>query len=151
MALTRKVQRSTTRKSCPPGKILRKAYVRRYTTAVREKGYTVHRANKTYRAYPKSGSTIIKSACVEDRGLPGKGPKLFGELKRGELKKHGYVYRKTTEERHLALRRAVKEFGPLNLYHKLDAVAKLSKRTAPDVSKVFKNDRNWVRATMIGK
>jgi len=142
---------STTRKSCPPGQILRKGYTRRYTTTVREKGFTVRRANKTYRAYPKSGSTMIKTTCIKDRGLPGKGQPVFGELKRGELRKHGYVYRKSMQERHEALKKAAKEYGRLNLYHKLDAVYKLSKRTAPEASKVFKEDRDWVRLVLMKK
>jgi Family of unknown function (DUF5771) len=136
----------STRKVCSPGKILRKAYVRRYTTNVREKGYTVRRGSLRYRAYPKSGSTLVKSACVKDRGLPGKGPSLFGELRKGELLKYGYQYRKSTDERHNALRKAADQYGALALFRKLDVVAKLSKRSAPAASKVFKADRDWVRA-----
>jgi hypothetical protein len=134
-----------TRKVCPSGYVLRKAYVRKYTTGVKEKGYTVRRGDKTYRAYPSSGSTIVKSSCIRDRGKEGKGPQAIGPLRRGELMKHGYTYRKPVDERHSALRKAVKEFGPLGVYRKLNAVAKLSSRTEPKISKVFKNDRNWVR------
>ena len=136
-----------TRKVCPPGFLLRKAYVRRYTTGVREKGYTVHRADKTYKAYPKSGSTIVKSSCIVDRGKEGKGPLAIAPLRKGELLKYGYSYRKPAEERHEALRKAEKEFGELGLYRKLNAVAKLSTRTAPEASKVFKADRDWVKKT----
>jgi hypothetical protein len=139
---------ANTRKVCPPGKILRKAYVRRYTTGIRKKGYTVRRGNKTYRAYPKSKSTIVKAACIEDRGLKGKGPQQIGPLRKGELLKHGYSYRKPADVRHAALRKAEKEFGALGIYRKLNAVAKLSKRTAPQASRVFKEDRDWIRKTM---
>ena len=134
-----------TRKVCPRGYVLRKAYVRKYTTGVRERGFTVHRGNKTYRAYPSSGSTVVKASCIKDRGLVGKGPQAIGPLRRGELLKHGYTYRKASDERHSALRKAAKEFGPLGLYRKLNAVAKLSSRTEPQIAKVFKADRNWVK------
>ena len=134
-----------TRKVCPSGYILRKAYVRKYTTGIKEKGYTVHRGNKTYRAYPSSGSTVVKASCIKDRGLKGKGPQAIGPLRRGELLKHGYTYRKSSDERHAALRKAAKEFGALGLYRKLNAVAKLSSRTEPQIAKVFKADRNWVK------
>jgi hypothetical protein len=134
-----------TRKVCPPGYILRKAYVRKYTTGIKEKGYTVHRGNKTYRAYPSSGSTVVKASCIKDRGKEGKGPQAIGPLRRGELLKHGYTYRKSSDERHAALRKAAKEFGPLGLYRKLNAVGKLSSRTEPQIAKVFKADRNWVK------
>jgi hypothetical protein len=127
---------------------LRKAYVRKYTTGVKEKGYTVHRGNKMFRAYPSSGSTIVKASCIKDRGLKGKGPQEIGPLRRGELLKHGYTYRKSSDERHSALRKAAKEFGPLGVYRKLNAVAKLSSRTEPEIAKVFKTDRNWVKAEL---
>lgn len=136
-----------TRKVCPPGFLLRKAYVRRYTTGVREKGYTVRRADKTYKAYPKSGSTIVKASCIVDRGKEGKGPLAIAPLRKGELLKYGYSYRKPAEERREALRKAEKEFGELGLFRKLDAVAKLATRTAPEASKVFKADRDWVKKT----
>ncbi len=133
------------RKACPPGKILRKAYVRRFKTNVRERGYTVKRGSQTYRAYPKKSSTVVQAACVKDVGLPGKGPQQIAPLRKGELMKHGYTYRKSDIDRHEALRKAAKEFGVLGVYRKLDAVAKLSVRAAPKASAIFKKDRDWVR------
>ena len=134
-----------TRKSCAPGQVLRKAYVRRYTTNVRQRGYTVKKGNKTYRAYPKSGSTIVKASCVKNVGLKGKGPQVIGPLRRGELRKYGYIYREPSDVRHSALRKAAKEYGVLGIYRKLNAVAKLSKRSAPGASKIFSADRTWVK------
>jgi hypothetical protein len=131
--------------ACPPGKVLRKAYVRRFRTNVRERGYTVKRGNQVYRAYPKSRSTIVEATCIKDRGLEGKGPAQIGPLRKGELLKYGYVYRKSDLDRHEALRKAIKSFGALGVYRKLDAVAKLSKRTAPKASVVFKKDRDWLK------
>jgi hypothetical protein len=133
------------RNACPPGKVLRKAYVRRFRTNIRERGYTVKRGNQVYRAYPKSRSTIVEAACIKDRGLAGKGPQQIAPLRKGELLKYGYVYRKSDLDRHEALRKAVKSFGALGVYRKLDAVAKLSKRTAPKASVIFKKDRDWVK------
>jgi len=43
------------------------------------------------------------------------------------------------------LEKAVKQYGALSVYRKLDAVTKLSVTTAPDASKVFGKDRNWIR------
>ena len=133
------------RKACPPGQILRKAYVRRFRTNVKERGYTVKRGNQVYRAYPRSASTIVQAACLKDKGLPGKGPEDITPLRKVELKKHGYTFRKSELERHEALRKAAKEFGPLGVYRKLDAVAKLSVRAAPKASVVFRKDRDWVK------
>ena len=85
---------------------------------------------------------------MKNVGLPGKGPKKgkgFGPLRKGELKKHGYSFRNPEITRKAALNSAVKEFGALGVYHKLDAVAKLAVRAAPNAAKTFKADRNWIK------
>ena len=133
---------------CPAGMIERRGYVRKFDTDVIKRGYTVKRRDgRQYRIFPEKSSVHVKPICVKDRGLPGKlGPgEGFGPLKKGELKKHGYAYINDTESRHAALKKAIQEFGVIGVYHKLDAVYKLSKRTVPAASKVFKTDRNWVK------
>jgi hypothetical protein len=136
------------RGKCPPGQIERKGYVRKFSTAVRERGYTVRRASgTTYRVHPKaSTAVVVGSKCVENKGRPGKGPQAFGPLRKGELAKHGYAFRKAERERHGALRRAIGEFGALGVYRKLDAVAKLMERSAPEAATVFRKDRDWVKS-----
>jgi len=142
---------SGTRRGCPGGMIRRSGYVRKYATRVRREGYLVRRAGKTVRVYPKSRAAYIKSRCIKDRGLPGKGVKpgtrsIVGiPLKKGELTRYGYRATLPETARHEALRKAASAYGPLSLYHKLNAVAKLSERQAPDAAMVFKSDRNWVR------
>jgi len=49
-------------------------------------------------------------------------------------------------DRHKALDSAVKEFGSLSTWRKLNAVAVYTKRTAPGVSKLFKEDMDYIRA-----
>jgi hypothetical protein len=66
-------------------------------------------------------------------------------MKKGELSRYGYNAHKGEEDRHAALRKAIKVYGPLSVYHKLDAVAKLTKRTAPEAHRVFSTDRAWVQ------
>ena len=146
------------RKSCPPGQIHRTAYTRRYSTSLRQRGYTVRRRNgRSYRVYPSASRMLVRSGCIRNRGRPGKGPLgLFkggtrkissgiGPLREGELTKHGYSSFNTTAKRHTALRKAVNEFGALGVYRKLNAVSKLGVRTMPSVAKTFKRNRNWVR------
>jgi hypothetical protein len=135
---------------CPRGKVERKGYVRRFGETVMKKGYTVRRGTGTeYRIKPEKSSIYVKPGCVKDRGdpnvkTPGPG-KSFGLLRKGELKKHGYIFREPRHVRHIALNKAIKEFGPLGVYHKLDAVAKLSKHSAPMASRVFREDREWLK------
>jgi hypothetical protein len=139
--------RSLKRKACPPGQIERKAYVRKYTTAVRKAGFTVKRkSGTTYRVYPTASSTVIEPKCVKDLGLPGKGPQKLTPLRKGELTKHGYHYKDEQEKRHAALTKAIKEFGRLGVFRKLDAVAKLTERSLPEASRIYGMDRDWVRS-----
>ncbi len=148
-----RLERSTTRKEtkCPAGYIARAPYVRRYSTSVRQKGYTVKKASgTTYTVKPKAASFYVPAACIKDRGEEGKGApggKGIGPLRKGELTKHGYSVKGSTEERRAALKKAVKELGDLNVYRKLDAVAKLSVKLAPQSSKIFEADREWVKKT----
>jgi hypothetical protein len=133
---------------CPPGKILRAPYQRKFTSAVKKSGYNVRKGNRTVRVFPKASSTIVKAACVENRGLPGKGPrsgKGIGPLRKGELSKYGYKAKDSESSRHESLRAAVKDLGGLNVYRKLDALAKLMSRTEPAYAKIFSADRAWVR------
>ncbi len=138
------------RKSCPPGQIARKAYVRRMSSLIAKKGFNKHtRTGKTIRVYPRLTSTFVPASCVKDTGKKGKLPEgapKIGPLRKGELSKHGYSYKASETSRKDALRKAIGEFGALSTYRKLDAVAKLTERTNPTAAKVFKLDRNWIES-----
>jgi len=122
------------RKACPPGKMPRSAYTRHVT-----------KANGSRR------SIHVKSACV--KGSASKIPlnEQIGPLRKGELKRFGYSYKLPESIRHSSLRSAIKELGPLNVYRKLDAVAKLSATANPDSSRVFVADRDWIRSHYVLK
>lgn len=140
--------KSTRRNGCPKGYIMRKSYTRKYRTSIAHSGFTVRRKGKLYKVHPKMTSIHVPSGCIKDRGLPGKGPvsgEGFGKLRKGDLIKYGYQYRLSDAIRHRALKKAIDQYGLLTVYHKLDAVAKLSKRTAPDASTIFSEDRDWVK------
>jgi hypothetical protein len=134
--------KSLARRACPPGMIERKGFVRKYSSAVRNKGFSVHRNGKTYKVFPKLQPVSINSRCVKDTG--GKTMKI-GPLKKGELSKHGYSFRKSDLARHRALKYAIDEFGPLGVYRKLDAVSKLTERTIPEASKAYRKDKEWIQ------
>jgi ribosomal protein L28 len=139
---------ATRKNNCPQGYIKRKGYTRRFKPNVKESGFTVRRKGKVYTVRPKANSIYVEAACVKNRGLPGKGPKDgegIGKLRKGDLIKYGYQYRLSDALREKALKKAIKRYGALSVYHKLDAITKLSVRTAPDASNIFKKDRNWVK------
>lgn len=139
--------KSLSRKACPPGMIERKEYARKYSTAVLQKGFTrKSKFGKTSVINPRKQSlTYVGAKCVKDIGLPGKGNKSIGPLKKGELTKYGYSMREDEEKRRSALRKAVDEYGALGVYRKLNAVSKLTFRSIPQASKVYEKDRNWIK------
>ena len=126
------------KKKCPPGKVLRAPFTRKYTNRVRKAGFNVKRGNKTVRVYPTSKTVLVEATCID-------GKAVIGPLKEGELTKYGYSARVSREKRHLALKKAVIVYGALNVFHKLDAITKLTIRTAPDAHKIFKADIDWLR------
>lgn len=151
---SRYISRTSQKPECPPGQISRSSYVRRITSRVRREGYLRKtKSGKTIKVHPKGSAVRVKASCIKDRGKTGKlgpGDPRIGPLKRGELKKFGYVYKLPEEPRRAALQRAVQALGPLNVFHKLDAVSKLTMRSSPKASAVFTADKNWVRSVYGG-
>ena len=70
----------------------------------------------------------------------------IGKLRHGLLAKFGYSHVKTLSQsqRHVALEKAVRAYGALSVFRKLNAVYVYSKKTAPSSSKIFKADRDWI-------
>lgn len=132
--------------SCPPGYTRRKSYTRTFTSSVARSGYTVHRKGKLFMVHPKKSAVYVPSQCVK---TPAKRHSLrIGKLRKGDLIKYGYQYRLADRLRHIALNKAIKVYGINNVYHKLDAIAKLSVRVASDAHKIFVKDREWVHNQM---
>lgn len=141
--------RSLSRKNCPPGEVLRKGYLRHYSTAIRREGYIRKRpTGSVYRIFPKGKNMYVESRCVKNTtSSKSKSKMLIGPLRKGELAKYGYSFRVSDAQRHAALHKAVEEYSSLGVYRKLDAVAKLTKQTIPRASKVFEKDRKWINET----
>jgi hypothetical protein len=134
--------------NCPKGYILRSGYTRKFRPSVKASGFTVRRKGTVYTVRPKANTIKVDASCIKNRGLPGKGVKNgegIRKLRKGDMIKYGYQYRLSDSLRQSALKRAIQKYGSLSVYRKLDAVAKLSQRTAPDANKIFIRDRNWVK------
>ena len=141
-------------KVCPPGQILRKPYIRRFSNTIKREGFTAKRGSQLVKVKPSKNSTLVPAACITDRGLKGtlkKGQLGIGPLRRGELIQYGYSYHLDVSARHKSLEKAIKKFGALGVFRKLDAVAKLALRQAPRAAHVFAEDRDWVRDTHVLK
>ena len=127
---------------CPPGYIKRKGYTRKFSTSVKQSGYTVRRKGKLYTVQPKVQEVVVPASCVKKRNTT---MKNMRKLRKGDLIKYGYQYRLSDMLREKALRKAVDIYGARSVYHKLDEVAKLSSGRAPDAHKIFVRDRNWIQ------
>lgn len=99
------------------------------------------------RAYTKKSGKRVSASCIKDRGVPGKGKRLF-TLRKGTLGKHGYKTSFTREERHTALRKAVKAESYAGVIRKLNAVSILQRRTNPKVYDILRSDMKWVQANL---
>ena len=133
---------------CPRGYVGRAAYMRRYSTSVRSKGYTVRKASgTTYKVHPRDKSLYVPASCIKDSAKAVPKAKTIGPLRKGELTKYGYSTQLPEDERRKILFQAVRDSGGLAIYRKLDAVAKLSLRISPENSYIFAKDRDWVKKT----
>lgn len=71
----------------------------------------------------------------------------IGPLKKGDLTQFGYVnvQKVPTEKRHVALRAAVDAYGSLTVWRKLNAIGIYARFRAPEASRIFLKDRDWIR------
>lgn len=119
--------------TCPSGTIVRNPYVRILKTTRKR--------------------TFVPASCIPDIGNPGKGlpsgDRGIGPLRRGDLKRFGYsdVVGMSEGRRHLALAAAVKAYGSLTVWRKLNAIYVYTRHTSPQSSRIFDADRDWVKAT----
>lgn len=118
------------RKACPPGKAPRAGYTRKVT-----------KANGSVQ------NIRVKAACV--KGSSSTAKQTIGPLRKGELQRFGYSYKLPESIRQSSLRAAIKQLGALDVYRKLDAVAKLSATANPQSSRVFAMDRDWIRSNYV--
>jgi len=75
----------------------------------------------------------------------------IGKLRQGLLAKFGYshVASLSQSKRHAALEKAVKAYGALSVFRKLNAALVYSKYSSPASSRIFKADRDWIGAKYI--
>ena len=66
-------------------------------------------------------------------------------IERGKLTKFGYATSKSDGARHAALNKAIRKYGALSVYRKLNAQVVLRKSKQPEARKVFEEDAEWVK------
>lgn len=134
--------------ACPQGYVRRASYTRKASNSIIRTGYTVLRKGKRYTVRPTGKEIHVPSSCVKRRGTAKKmsPSSTMGKLRKGDLIKYGYQYRLSDRTRQKALKKAITVYGALTVFHKLDAVAKLTIRQAPSAHMIFMKDRDWVHS-----
>ena len=97
-------------------------------------------------AYMRKDGTRVKASCIKDRGLKGKGAKLF-TVRKGGLTKYGYRLDDDKTVRHQALGKARKHMPYAKLIRKLNAIRILHKNTNPTYANKLKQDMKWLKET----
>ena len=112
---------------CPNKQTLRKAYIR-YNTSGKRK--------------------LVKGSCITKRGLSNrKTVKSIGPLRKGDLKQYGYqqITELSLKTRRDALKQAVKKYGSLSVWKKLNVLYIFFKNTNPDLSGLYNEDKTWIK------
>ena len=65
-------------------------------------------------------------------------------IKKGDLTQFGYKAHISSEKRHEALKLAIKQYGALSVWRKINAIYVLSKNRYPALSAKYNVDRNWI-------
>jgi hypothetical protein len=111
-----------------------------------------YRRDHTFVGATKVSASRVPSATftIKDIGAKGRGKKLI-KVRKGLLKKFGYATHLPEAQRHVALRKADRKYGSVSLFKKLHAQVVLRKRTQPDVARVFRADRDWVKRNLLSR
>jgi hypothetical protein len=88
----------------------------------------------------------VKPTCIEDKGNPGKGPKLITipSEDEGILGKYGYRLKDSHQNRIKALKKAFKENSHLKILRHLNAIRTLQKSNETYFKKLDK-DMKWLQ------
>jgi hypothetical protein len=110
------------------------------------------KAHKSYSYFRPGGKTRVQATLIANLGKPGKGPKVIPVTRPGMLSAYGYSASKTPLARHRALTKAITQGAqkPLSVFHRLQAVATLSKRTMPTYARTYRYDRNYIGRKFLG-
>ena len=112
---------------CPPGQIERVGY--------------------TYKKKSTKKTVKVPKTCVEDKGKPGKGPKLFKmpDEDVGLLSDYGYSLKLSHENRVKAIKKSLKEHNKLKVLRHINALRTLLKSNEKLYNKLDK-DLKWIQS-----
>jgi hypothetical protein len=114
----------------------------------KRKGYTATRGGKKVHVSPaRVGSTTF---TIQDRGGPGRGPKVVPPLEEGSLGGKGF-FDKPASERHAIEKKVARAQGEKKVVGKLRAVQVFNKRVNPELSRKALADSKLIAGSFEGK
>lgn len=122
--------------TCKKGFILRKSYTRKGTRVPSVCIRSTSPAGTKYSNFQKKTGKTRKAGQI-------------GPVKKGLLTKHGYtnIAELSQAERRAALRKAVKEYGSLSTWKKINVLAIYAKNKNPKLKSAYNADKNWIKRT----
>lgn len=98
------------------------------------------------RGYTTKKGVHVGPTRIRNYGLPGRGPVIIPVRRSGMLTRYGYTAKqRLASRRRTALRRAMSAGQtPLELFHRLNAIKKLSSRTRPVYARRYSANARWV-------
>lgn len=111
---------------CPKGEILRVGY--------------------SYEKKKTGKHVEVKETCINDKGKPGKGPKIIiiPEEDTGLLGDYGYSLKKKYEDRIKAIKKATQDHSKLKILRHINALRTLQKSNEKNYNKLDK-DLKWIQ------
>ena len=125
------------------------------TATAKTMSWTIHRHGKTYTATRKKKNWSIKEKTIkrkcQPKGLCGLGKRVVKIKRKGALKELGYSTHASTEQRHEALRKAVRKYGTTTVFRMIQPQVIFRKRFPDHAKQTFASDRDYVVGLMSEK
>ena len=103
---------------------------------------------KSYIRISKNGTRqLIKAKCIKQRG---KGSTVkIGPIRKGLLTQFGYVHvdQLYKKHRYRILKKAIKYYGSLSVWKKLNVLSVFTKYNNPKLHHIYQNDKQWIQST----
>jgi hypothetical protein len=73
--------------------------------------------------------------------------RVIPPLRKGELKQFGYSSSNSVASRHRSLAKAIREYGDLSVFRKVNVLYVFNKNKNPTLASKFNSDKAWIKRT----
>lgn len=105
---------------------------------------TKKRSTKRRSPYKKRST---KRRSTKRRSTKRSSNRVIPPLRKGELKQFGYSSANSVASRHRALAKAIKKYGDLSVFRKINVLYVYNKNKNPTLASKFTSDKNWIKRT----